>query len=207
MRLDMREFRSIVMTVSTHVRVAVLCGIVLMLVGGRAASQQLESGQVSGAASIPGKGMLAGVTAQLRDLSTKLLIGTVKTNASGQFVFIVDHPGTFIVEILDENGAVVGTTSPIVLSSGAMNIAGVTVSPTVDGAAAAATGAGSAEGAQAPGQGEGTGRGRSIAVGAMAGGGVSNFFMPSLPSVSSAVTGAGIAAGTVPSRGAASPSR
>jgi hypothetical protein len=172
----------------------------MTVMAGPASSQQAETvGQISGVAAIPGKGTLAGVTAQLRDLTTKQLVGVVKTNASGQFVFIVDHPGTFVVEILDEKGAVIGTTAPIVLSAGAMIVSGVAVAPTAGGAAALA-------GAAAAGQGEsGTAEG---AVGAMAGGGVSsNIFMPSLLSVSSAATGSGVAVGAVPSRGTASPSR
>lgn len=175
----------------------------MMITAGAASSQPATVGQISGVAAVPGKGTLAGVTAQLRDLTTKQLVGVVKTNASGQFVFVVDGPGNFIVEILDQEGNVVGTTAPIVLAPGAMIVSAVSVSPTAGGAAAAAGGAAAAQGEQA------TGEGAAGVVGAMAGGGVSNIFVPSLPLVSSTATGSGVAAGTVPSRGrgTASPSR
>lgn len=197
------------MIVTKHIRATFLTGIVTIVMAGAAAAQLAEPvGQISGVASIPGKGTLAGVTMQIRDLATKQVIGTVKTNASGQFVFVVDHPGGFIVEILDEKGSVVGTTAPIVLTPGAMIVSAVAVSPTVGGAAAAAAGGAAAQGEQGQSQGQGQGQGSTTAAGAMAGGGVSGgIFMPTLPSVSSAATGSGVAAGTVPSRGTASPSR
>lgn len=203
----MQGFRSIVIIVRTSLRAIFLSGIVMIMMANPASAQPSKGvGQISGVVAIPGKGTLAGVTAQLRDLTTKQLVGVVKTNASGQFVFVVDGPGSFIVEILDEKGAVVvGTTSPIVLAPGAMIVSGVAVSPMAGGAAAAA---GGAAGGAAAGQGEqGTGQGSTGAAGAMAGGVSSNIFMPTLPSVSSAATGSGVAAGTVPSRGTASPSR
>lgn len=177
-----------------------VCGIVMTVMAGPASSQQTQTvGQISGVAAIPGEGTLAGVTVQLRDLSTKLVVGIVKTNASGQFVFIIGHPGTFVVEILDDKGAVIGTTAPIVLSVGAMIVSGVAVSPTTGGAAALAGGA-------AAGQAD-SGTAQGVA-GAMAGGGVSsNIFTFTLPLVAAAATGLGVAAGVVPSRGTASPSR
>jgi hypothetical protein len=177
------------------------------MIGATASAQTV--GQISGFAAMPAKGTVAGATVQLRDLTTKQVIGTATTNASGQFVFVVDHPGTFIVEILNEQGAVVGTTAPIALAPGAMIVSAVAVSPTGGGASAAATAAAAAQGEQGQGQGQGNqGTAGSTGVGAMAVGGVgSSIFMPTLPSVSAAATGSGVAAGTVPSRGTASPSR
>ena len=192
------------MTSSLRARFVSEIVIILTLFGAAAAAQTV--GQISGVATMPSKGTVAGATVQLRDLTTKQVIGTTKTNASGQFVFVVDHPGNFVIEILDQKGNVVGTTAPVVLAPGAMVVSAVTLSPTAGGAAAIAAGAAAAQGEQ--GQSQGQGQGSTTAAGAMAGGGIAgNIFMPSLPSVSSAATGSGIAAGTVPSRGTASPSR
>jgi hypothetical protein len=181
--------------------------LVIILALFSAAAMAQTVGQISGVATMPSKGTVAGATVQLRDLTTKQVIGTAKTNASGQFVFVVDHPGNFVIEILDEKGNVVGTTAPVVLAPGAMVVSAIAVSPTAGGAAAGAAGAAGAAAAQGE-QSQGQGQGSTTAAGAIAGGGVSgNIFMPSLPSVSSAATGSGVAAGTVPSRGTASPSR
>ena len=189
-------------------RAILLSGVVIMFVMTSATVSAQTVGQISGVATMPGKGTVAGATVQLRDLTTKQVVGTAKTNASGQFVFIVDHAGTFIVEILNEEGAVVGTTAPIALTPGAMSVSAVSVSPTGGGGAAAAAAAAASQVEQLQVQGEGnSGSSTVAAAGAMAGGGVSSgIFMPTLPSVSAAA-GSGVIAGTVPSRGTVSPSR
>lgn len=200
-RLTTFWFRPIVGPMRSAARAMCLFGIVVLAVAAPASTQPTNTvGQISGVASIPGKGTLAGVTAQLRDLTTKQIVGTIKTNASGQFVFVVDRPGNYIVEIVDDKGLVVGTTAPIVLAPGAMIASTVTVSPSAGGATVGTAGGAVAASSE-------SGQGSAPAAGARAGGVSSNVFMPTLPSVSSAATGSGVAAGTVPSRGTVSPSR
>ena len=196
-------FKPIVMSVSALVRAVLLVLVVIGLSADAARAQRpAVVGQISGITSLPAGGVLANATVQLRDLTTKNIIGTVKANASGQFVFIVDAPGTFIVEILDEQGNVGGTSAPITLRPGAMIVSGVSVTPIAGGAVSAIPGGAVAQGES------GQGQGGTQAAGAMAGGvSSSSVFMPTLPSVSAAATGSGVSAGTVPSRGTASPSQ
>src|SRR5688572_5489663 len=100
-RLTVQEDWRIVIIVRIVTRVLCLVGFLAVALAAPAAQSGNAVGQISGTASIPGKGTLAGVTVQLRDLTTKQVVATAKTNASGQFVLFVDRAGSFIVEILD----------------------------------------------------------------------------------------------------------
>jgi hypothetical protein len=178
--------------------------LTLLLMGGVEARQAPVLGQISGVASLPGTGTLAKVKVQLRDLKTKQIVGIGTTGADGQFVFVVPGPGDYIVEIVSEEGAIMGTTAPIRLVQGAMVVSAVAVSPTAGGAASALA-AGAASPAVA---GDTTAVPFTPAGGAGASGpGASNVFGSSIGAVSSSANAAGAPAGTVPSRGTASPSQ
>jgi hypothetical protein len=164
------------------------------------ARQPEEVGRISGVASTAGAGTLAiGVTVQLRDLNTMQVIGTLTTDADGQFVFVGLGPGDYVVEIVDEQGTIAGTTAPITLSRGAMVKSGIALLATAGGAALVIAGVATAPaladdqpGAPASSTGDN---------------GTSNLFGSSVAAVTFAANGSRQAAGTVPSRGTASPSR
>lgn len=142
------------------------------------AAQVQTLGQISGTAASQTGEALSNMTAQLRDLSTKELVGTTTTNASGHFVFVVANPGSFIVEIVGAQGAIVGVTAPITLAAGAMVVSGVTV---------AATAAGTAAG--------------------VAGGVAGGLFGSTVAVVAATAAGLGVVAGVVAAQDTASPSR
>jgi len=99
------------------------------------------TGTIAGTARAQGGQPLANSTAQLRNLATKQLVGTTTTNAQGAFSFTGLNPGQYMVEIVNAQGAIIGTTSAITLSAGAMAATGVTVTATAAGAAAGGTAA------------------------------------------------------------------
>src|SRR5437667_12888856 len=94
------------------------------------------TGTIAGTARSQGGQSLANMTAQLRNLATKQLVGTTTTNAQGAFSFAGLNPGQFMVEIVNAQGAIVGTTSAITLTTGAMVATGLTVAATTAGAIA-----------------------------------------------------------------------
>jgi hypothetical protein len=100
------------------------------------AAQAQAAGTISGTATSQGGQSLATMTAQLRNLTTKQLVGTTTTNAQGAFSFTGLNPGQFMVEVVNAQGAIVGTTSAITLSAGAMVATGVAVTATAAGAIA-----------------------------------------------------------------------
>lgn len=92
---------------------------------------------VSGTATDGNGGMLANYTVRLRNLATGNTAGTTTTTAGGQFSFAGLDPGNYVVEIVDQAGAIVGTSPALAV------VEGTAVTVTVgSGAAAAAAAAG-----------------------------------------------------------------
>jgi hypothetical protein len=141
---------------------------------------QAGTGTISGTATNQNGQALANTTAQLRDVTTKQLVGTTITNAQGGFAFVGLNPGQFVVEIIGPNGAIVGTTAPITLAAGAMAVTGVAVTATALGA---------------------------IAGGAAAAGGVGSFFGTTAGIITGVAIAGGITAGVLAATNDASPSR
>jgi hypothetical protein len=141
---------------------------------------QAPAGTISGTATSQGGQSLANMTAQLRNLATKQLVGTTTTNAQGAFTFTGLNPGQFMVEIVNAQGAIVGTTSAITLSAGAMVATGVTVTAVAAGA---------------------------IAGGAAAAGGLGAFFGTTVGIVTAVAVVGGVTAAVIATQSNASPSR
>jgi hypothetical protein len=76
-------------------------------------------------------------TAQLRDVLTGQLVGTTKCDRAGAFMFTSLNPGNYVVEIVNAQGLVVGTSAVSAVAAGASVAISVTAATTV-----AATGGG-----------------------------------------------------------------
>jgi hypothetical protein len=117
---------------------------VLMIVGLIApvvpAGGQEATGGVQGTARDAQQQTLANYTVQVRNVQTGDLVGSGTTNASGQFTFSGLTPGSYVVEIVNAAGEIIGTTAPIAVAAGTM--ASVTVTASAAGALAAAGGGG-----------------------------------------------------------------
>jgi hypothetical protein len=106
---------------------------------------QPPAGTISGSARSALSQPLTNHTVRLRNAETGQLTASTTTNAAGQFSFAGLNPGTYVVEVLDAAGQVIGTSAAIVLSPAAMVAGGLVIQASAIGAAAAA--AGSAGGA------------------------------------------------------------
>jgi hypothetical protein len=103
-----------------------------------ASAQAPAAGQISGTARSSAGKSLANHTARVRDVQSSNIVGTATTNAAGEFSIAGLQPGQYVVEIVNAAGEVVGATSPVSLTAGAMVVSGV--SATATAAAAAAVG-------------------------------------------------------------------
>jgi carboxypeptidase family protein len=114
------------------------CAIVAAGLTPAAAVQQ--GAALSGVAQGADKAPLPNHTVQLRNASTGQLVGTTASSQAGEFSFAGLQPGTYIVEIVDAAGRLVGLSPSIPLAANA--IVTVTVSASAAGALAASAGAG-----------------------------------------------------------------
>lgn len=100
---------------------------------GKAAAQ--ATGGINGTAQSSTGQTLSNYTVQLRNVATGQLSGSTTSSASGLFSFGGLNPGSYVLEIVNSSGAIVGTSSAIGV------VAGGVVSVTVTASAAAALGA------------------------------------------------------------------
>jgi hypothetical protein len=149
-----------------------------------AGSQQgLATGALSGTAQTPAGQTLANYTVQARNLENGQVAASSTTNGAGGFSFGGLSPASYVVEIVDSSGKIIGSSAAT--SVGAGTTATVAVSATT---AAATAGAGAAAGAPA------------------AGGGMGSAFSTALI-VTTVAVAAGVAGVVVVARDEASPSR
>jgi hypothetical protein len=100
---------------------------------------------VSGMATNVGNQALSGVKAQLRNVDTGALAGTTTSAANGSYSFSGLVAGNYVVEIVDANGRMMGTSALMSVADGAV-ISGVNVSASAAGALAQAAAAGGSGG-------------------------------------------------------------
>ena len=86
----------------------------------------LITGEIGGTALAQGR-PLSNTTVRLRNLDNGQLIATQTTNERGRFRFTGVTVGLTVVEVLAPGGSLVGTSSPIALTSGAPVADAVTV--------------------------------------------------------------------------------
>ncbi len=126
-----------------------------LLDGAPMAEVRQEFGTIAGTAESAPKQPLANHTVRLRDINTgqTSTVPTTTTNALGEFTFNGVNPGSYIIEVVDPDGIIIGTSSLVVnLVPGAMTATGVTVTATLQliATAAAVSAAAGAAAAAAP---------------------------------------------------------
>ena len=94
------------------------------------------TGSIAGTATSKGGQTLANQTVQLRNVATGQLVGTTSSSSVGTFGFSGLDAGTYVVEVLNAGGQIVGTSAAVSVAAGAA-VTGVAVSAM---AAAVATG-------------------------------------------------------------------
>ena len=95
------------------------------------------AGQISGVAMLQSGDRLSGQVARLRSLDQDQVAAVTTTGGSGGFAFAGVTAGSYIVELVS-NGTVVGTSTPVMLTSRNMTAANVMVTASAAPAAALA---------------------------------------------------------------------
>ena len=144
-----------------------------------ATAAQLATGEISGAVRSTSGNPIPNISVQLRNTTTNQLSNVVTAGPDGEFSFRALAPGDYVVEVVNAEGAVVGTSALIALNGPAMAAGNIVVTLSAAGARAAAAAAG--------------------------GGG--SFFTSTWGIVTIAAIGAGVVGVTVATRPDASPSR
>lgn len=152
-----------------------------------------NTGEIAGTAVVEGK-PLSKIPVRLRNVDNGQLVGNMVTNDKGEFRFTGLPIGNYVVETVAPNGTLLGTSTRIAITAGALIATGVTVSTSAAAAAAAGVTAGAAAGAAGAAAG-GAAAGAGAAVGVAAGG--AGFFATTAGLVTLAVVGAGVATAAV----------
>jgi hypothetical protein len=114
---------------------AIVLGLTLV------ASAAQGTGKISGTARNSQDQVLANVKVQLRNVDTGQLVATTRTASDGRFEFTGLNPGSYVVEIVDDSGKIIGLSPMTPLSSGG-NVSGLAIVASASGALAGAAAAG-----------------------------------------------------------------
>jgi hypothetical protein len=106
-----------------------------------AANASQGTGKISGTARDSHDQVLPGVKVQLRNVDTGQLVATTRAGADGAFEFTGLNPGTYIVELVDESGKIIGLSPSTALAVGGA-VTGLVVVASAAGAVAGAAAAG-----------------------------------------------------------------
>jgi hypothetical protein len=99
-----------------------------------------QGGAVEGVAQSADKAPLPNFRVNVRNANTGELAGSTTSNQAGQFAFTSLQPGSYVVEIVDATGKVVGLSTSVSVAAG--STVTVTVGASAAGAIAAASGGG-----------------------------------------------------------------
>jgi hypothetical protein len=87
------------------------------LLAASAPAGQVAAGTISGSARGASGQAMPNTTVQLRNVQTGQLLGSTTSGAGGEFSFTALGPGTYVVEIVNAVGEVVGTSAAISLTA------------------------------------------------------------------------------------------
>jgi hypothetical protein len=118
---------------------AVVVALTIITVGLMAVVTAQQTG-VAGTAQGADRSPLRNYTVQVRNAGNGAIAGTTTSDSAGQFAFTNLQPGTYVVEIVDSSGRVVGLSPAIDVVAG--QTVTVTVSATAAGAITKAAGGG-----------------------------------------------------------------
>jgi len=90
------------------------------LLAAPAPAGQAGTGTISGSARSTSGQAMPNTTVQLRNAQTGQLAGSTTSGAAGEFTFPALGPGTYVVEVVNAVGEVVGTSTAISLTATAM---------------------------------------------------------------------------------------
>jgi hypothetical protein len=107
---------------------------------GPAARRAQQPGTLQGVAQAADKAPLPNYTVRVRNVQTGDLAGSTTTNEAGEFSFAGLTPASYVVEIVDAAGQIVGLSPTITVSTG--TVASVTVTVSAAATEAIATGGG-----------------------------------------------------------------
>jgi hypothetical protein len=96
-----------------------------------------NTGEIAGTAMAAGKA-LSNMAVRLRNTDSGAVVANSKTNDRGEFRFTGLPVGNFVVEVIDNDGRVVATSSRVALVAGTMVVTGVSISSSAAIGAAAA---------------------------------------------------------------------
>ncbi|HSL23052.1 MAG TPA: carboxypeptidase-like regulatory domain-containing protein [Vicinamibacterales bacterium] len=99
---------------------------------------QARGGTVEGIARDANQQPLPKTAVQIRNVATGQLVGTQITGPAGQFVFTGIGPGNYVVELVDNDGKIIGASVPFSVAEGMT--ATVAVTAAAGGALGAAGG-------------------------------------------------------------------
>jgi hypothetical protein len=137
------------------------------------------NGHITGVARDSGGQPVANHGIRLRDTASGQIVATSRTSGTGTFSFSNVPAGTYVVELIDDHGAVIALSSSLALTAG---------SPSVDGLVIVV----------------GAGKGAAAAIAAAGGG---HFFTSTTGILILAAAGAGAVVGIVAATGTSSPSK
>ncbi len=80
------------------------------------------TGKIEGIAKDANQKPLAGVIVQCRNTATGQIVGTQQTSSTGAFSFTGLLPGTYVVEIVDRDGKIIGVSASLQLTATAMTL-------------------------------------------------------------------------------------
>jgi hypothetical protein len=142
----MRRFVAIALSSTLMLQVAPLMAAPATRAGGLQAP--IATGAINGVARNPAGNTLPNYTVQLRNLQTGQLSGVTTSNAAGSFSFAGLSPANYVVEVVNQAGAVVGSSAAIPVAAGATVTVSVsaTAAAAIAGAAAGGVAAGGAAG-------------------------------------------------------------
>lgn len=97
------------------------------VVGGSVAT---DAATISGAVLSPDGAVLGNMKVQARDLLTGQIGGSVRSEGSGDFVLTGVKPGNYVIEVVDDAGQIVGTSSYVIARAGASVVAATVMATT-----------------------------------------------------------------------------
>lgn len=121
------------------VLIATMTGGVPLAAAAKASARQTVTGGAQGIARDAQRQPLANHTVQVRNVSTGELTGTATTKASGEFIFTGLPEGTYVSELVNPAGQIIGTSAPFTIEGGK-----TVAVPLVSSAAGSMSSAGSA---------------------------------------------------------------
>ncbi len=92
-----------------------------------AAAGPQANGQITGSVKCEDRSALKNVTVRVRNVGTGQLGGTNRTNDQGDFAFQSLPTGNHIIEVVNSDGKIMGTSAQIALTPGTLMVGGVTI--------------------------------------------------------------------------------